>query len=95
MEQQSYKQREIDAIRKTQDEILRRVRNWPVFESDKSQIAVGLEFWIDSAVEKLETVSWADSEPPLPLDEFVSKEIKKQQRKELEKEIEMLEKQNA
>lgn len=91
-ERQSYKDREADKLKADKlkadiETVIRRVRNLPIFESDKGQIVVGLTFWCDEAIQKLQAAgSWVDSAiPPVSVDEAAATRIKKEQKEELER----------
>jgi hypothetical protein len=82
----SYKKRESQALKEDANRLIRRIRALPIFESDASQAATGIQFWVSETLDKLAAVEWADNGvPPVPVDEASVRAIKRQQRQDLER----------
>jgi hypothetical protein len=85
----SYKERQTESLRRTQDELIRKIESLPIFRSDQSIAKVQITFAVSEVLDKLALVEWAEPAPFISVEQVALDNLRKEKTETVE-----LEKQN-
>jgi hypothetical protein len=74
----SYKERESDALRTLASNLAHRIEAIPIYRSDVAQAIVGINFWVESVIERLNALELASEQPLVSVEQAAVENLQKQ-----------------